>query len=89
MGSVFVNGIEQERAGQTERSGRKLAFTRHGLDEDPRRLHVAFDYRDRVLIGEVIDVRRDFFGSITLICRHFDGSPWPVEPLACLVRVIG
>ncbi len=69
---------------------RKFRVSRRGfLAEDPRRRHVYFDYLGQRLIGEVRDVSVGLHGSERLIVRHFCGDPWPVAPLAILVRVIG
>jgi hypothetical protein len=100
MGRVFVNGREEPEAGQSEETPffryrkddkelLRLTFTKHGLAEDPRGLFVMFEYKNQTLLGEVKGVSRDAVtGAITLEVFHFNGEPWPVSPLACLVRII-
>lgn len=69
---------------------KRLKHTKFGLAEDPRGRQVAFEYQGRVLLGDVIDVSRDYVtGSVRLRVRHFNGEMWPVAPLSRLVEVLG
>lgn len=49
--------------------------------------YVVMPYHGRELLGEVVDLGRDFDG-FWLCVRRFNGEPWPVHPLAEEVTVI-
>ena len=67
----------------------KLEFTRYGLKHDPRGAHVTLTYRNRVLLGEVMSVRRDETLNVLLLSvRYFNGEAWPIEPTAAAVDVL-
>ena len=53
--------------------------------KDPVGLFVTLQYQGRTLLGQVRDVR-----GKKLIIRHFNGEPWPIEPVIGInsVRVI-
>ena len=69
--------------------GTVLKYGKFGLSEDPRGLHVMMTWKGQKLLGTVRNVRRDdITGSTHLIVRHFNGEPWPIEPIASAVRVI-
>jgi hypothetical protein len=48
---------------------------------------VTFLWEDRELLGDVIGVREED-GRLRLRVRHFNGQPWPVEPLSSEVTVL-
>ena len=57
------------------------------LTKDPRHAHVMLHWDGRDLLGEVTDV--DYDGRFyRLKVRHFNGEPWPLEPVASVVRVL-
>ena len=58
------------------KSVRQLILKKGKLDENPIGLHVVMEYRRRTLLGEV----RDVWGN-NLIVHHFNGEPWPLEPV--------
>ena len=58
------------------KSVRPLNYKKGKLAENPIGLHVVMEYRRRTLLGEV----RDVWGN-NLIVYHFNGEPWPVEPV--------
>lgn len=67
----------------------KFKFSRHGIAENPIGAHVTLRYRDRDLIGTVVDVYRDeVLAATKLVVRHFNGEPWPIEPSAAIVNVL-
>lgn len=60
-----------------------------GLAEDPRWQHVWMNYKGRKLLGTIRDVRQDRgTGKTRLIVQHFNGEPWPLEPISSAVNVI-
>ena len=63
-------------------------WSRYGLAENPVGAQVMFDYLGRRLLGDVRAVVHDVFGGTRLVVTHFNGEPWPVEPLAVLVKVL-
>jgi hypothetical protein len=66
-----------------------LKLGKFGLAEDPRWQHVMMNYQGRKLLGTVRDARRDpVTGNLHLIVHHFNGEPWPLEPVAAAVKVI-
>lgn len=66
---------------------RKIKVTNGYLAENPRWLCVCMDYEGRTLLGKVRDWYRDADG-IKLDVRHFNGEPWPLQPLVDAVEVI-
>ena len=69
---------------------RALYLSKHGLAENPAGLHVVYEYAGRTLLGEVVSAEyREFGGSgVYLTVKHFDGSPWPLQPSARCVRAL-
>jgi hypothetical protein len=67
---------------------RRLRYNKFGLAENPIDQQVRMVYCGRVLLGDVRDFSRDeVTGSIRLRVNHFNGEPWPIEPVANLVEV--
>lgn len=67
----------------------KFEHTKHGLKHDPRGAQVTLEWRGRTLLGDVVGCRRDeITGAILLSVRHFDGTPWPIEPTSRAVDVL-
>lgn len=68
---------------------RKFTRNKYGLTENPIGAQVTFEYQRRTLLGDVKGIKIDpVTNAITLIVRHFNGEPWPIEPLAVLVNVL-
>ena len=68
---------------------RKLTFNKFGLIENPKHYIVKMDYKGRVLLGRVVNVKRnEVTNTITLEVYHFCSDKWPIEPLAHLVTVL-
>ena len=43
--------------------------------------HATLEYGDRVLLGTIVNVRRDdVLGVVVADMLHFCGDPWPVTP---------
>ena len=66
----------------------RFTYTKFGLASKPVGAQVAMPWKGRTLLGDVVGVRREFDGRVILTVRHFDGSPWPVEPVASVVDVL-
>jgi hypothetical protein len=67
----------------------KFRFLRGHLAEDVRGHYVSMPYRGRTLLGEVRSVDYNTVtGHYVLGVRHFNGSPWPINPTALSVDVI-
>ena len=50
--------------------------------------NVRMKHRGRELLGTVRHVRRDPAGKLHLVVHHFNGEPWPVEPVSSSVKII-
>ena len=75
---------------QTPAPPRRLKFNRHGLAENPLRLHCTMKWKGRDLLGEIIGYRyNEVTGYTHLIVRHFNGELWPIQPTALTVEIIG
>jgi hypothetical protein len=73
------------------RRGRRHAAKKRGggADDIVRWQIVQMDHKGRHLLGRVRDTRRDpKSGKLRLIVHHFNGEPWPVEPLASAVSPV-
>jgi len=69
---------------------RRFRFNKFGLAENPVGRHVYLDYQGRRLLGEVRECyRRETPSAIMLKVNHFNGEPWPIEPTATVVQIIG
>ncbi len=71
--------------------GRRNLEMKHGrLTEDPTGLHVTMVYKGRELLGTVADFcapkRPELYSYLYVV--HFNGEPWPVDPLAWEVTVL-
>lgn len=66
----------------------RVRSNRHGLAENPIGLQVRMQHEGRTLLG---DVRYYSVHDTTvrLTVTHFNGEPWPLEPLAETVEVLG
>ena len=65
----------------------RFRLGKHGLTCNPIGAHVMTT--DRSLLGEVVDAFRDpVTNVIRLRVKHFDGSPWPIEPRATAIDVL-
>jgi hypothetical protein len=53
------------------------------------REQVTMSYDGRTLLGDVRDAFLDAYGTIRLRVTHFNGEPWPIDPPATSVEVIG
>lgn len=53
-----------------------------------RWLHVKMKHKGRDLLGTIRDVRRDRDGTLHLVVSHFNGEPWPIEPVASKVQIV-
>lgn len=64
--------------------------TSKGITPEPLRSHVVYTglLCDRTLLGEVVDTFTTHDGMTRLRVRHFNGEPWPIEPLMCTVDVL-
>jgi hypothetical protein len=58
-----------------------------GAARVPIGAHVVRDFEGRKLIGEVVE-SFERTGCMRLRVKHFNGEPWPVEPLANSVEVL-
>jgi len=62
---------------------------KHGLSCDPRHVQVSLNWKGRTLLGDVQGARRDPVTGATLLeVRHFNGEPWPIDPVALAVDVL-
>lgn len=69
--------------------GRVIKIGKFGFAENPAGLQIKMKLGDRLFLGDVVDSYRDeITGSLRLIVRHFNGDPWPFDPVANLVEVI-
>ena len=50
--------------------------------------NVRMKHRGRELLGTVRHVRRDPVGKLHLVVHHFNGEPWPMEPVASSVKIV-
>jgi hypothetical protein len=77
---------ERAREVHATKKSKKLSATdlKHA-----RGLHVMARYQGRDLLGTIKEVRHDTAaGKARLIVHHFNGEPWPIEPVASAVKVI-
>lgn len=69
----------------------KVKMPKIKKDEDPIGLIVRMEYRKRTLLGQVVDCGRDKKNKNAytyLYVNHFNGEPWPVQPLIWEVDVL-
>jgi hypothetical protein len=67
----------------------KFQLTRFGLKSDPRGAHVTMAWQGRTLLGEVTGLyRNETRGMMQLTVKHFDGTPWPLNPHVLAVDVL-
>lgn len=67
----------------------KLKYTKFGLAQNPVGAQVKLDYQGRTLLGDVTGFYRNDTTSTThLTVRHFNGEPWPIEPVAIAVDIL-
>lgn len=57
-------------------------------DDAWRWQNVRMKHRGRELLGTVRHVRRDPAGKLHLVVHHFNGEPWPMEPVSSAVKII-
>lgn len=53
-----------------------------------KRDHVTMDWNDRTLLGEVVEVYPYGDEEFRVRVKHFNGNPWPCEPLVSDVKVL-
>ncbi len=67
----------------------KAEIGKHGPKHDYRHAHVTLQYRDRVLLGEIINVRRDeVLGAVVADVRHMCGDMWPITPRLAALEIL-
>lgn len=67
----------------------KLRFGKFGLVDNPIGGHCTYKHGDGLLIGEVIGVTRSEHRGFTFLkVKHFDGTPWPFDPIAANVEML-
>ena len=72
-------------------TSRPVRYGRWGLAEDPIGFQVMLKHGERMLLGDVREtyVLDHYRGGIMLRVTHFNGEPWPFDPCAAVVRIIG
>jgi hypothetical protein len=57
---------------------------------DLRGAHVRMRWRGRMILGEIVDQYYQPFGAAgwRFRVRHFNGHPWPVDPISSVVEVL-
>ena len=68
----------------------RLKFNKFGLAQNPIGGHCTYEHEGRTLIGEVTGVvlEQGYCNRLKLQVKHFNGEPWPVQPMAVLVDML-
>ena len=68
----------------------KLKFNKFGLVSNPIGGHCTYEHEGRLLIGEVkgVVLKQGYTNRLLLDVQHFNGDPWPIQPLACMVEML-
>jgi hypothetical protein len=65
---------------------RNILLTR--TSNRPSGMQITFEHQGQTLLGDVIHAFLDDEADTRLRVHHFNGQPWPVDPLASQVEIL-